>query len=276
MTTRFASTVATVGVFLLLGAAREARAYEFAIEIEPGVGIPLAPFPTNVPTYYEETVDVGGMPTLIGANYLVDLHTGVGFNGAISAMLNDFTLRVAVGVHKFPSITVTNIALVKVGDQQLPDIMQNVYLKDLLGLSDLPQSADLTESPTLTMVRVTLGYRWYLTETRLRPYIPAGIGLAIANLAGETFFGMAVHMGVGLEYRVAPFLDVGIAAQYEWMGVTVPESFSAAGAKSGAITQISSGSSVVDAFLKSLHSLQLGATFTFRFPSKKSGVATNP
>jgi len=252
---------------LALAAPRAARAVEVGLELQPGVGFSLLPFPAGVPI---SVTDPQGQLVLhqpdSAYNLLVDLKPAPAFSFMATLLLGQFTVRAAVSVQGFSSERITDVAIRRLRGQDLPDPLPNVYLRNLAGLQlPSPQQVALPATPTLTELRLTLGYRFYLLEHRFRPYLPMGIGPVLALFDGSANYGLDLHTGLGAEYRVAEHVDLGLAVQYEWMGIVLPASFQPAAATQGVATQVSSGHSVLGAFLKSHHTLQLGVTTTIRF-----------
>jgi len=244
--------------------AHPAGAVEIALEVQLGVGFPLLPFPSGVPLpYADPSGAIVGQPSS-SVNLLLDLQPEPGFSCAASLLLNQFTLRTAFSVHTLARPLVTDLAVSRYSGMPLPQPLPNVYLKRLLGLDLSSLSFDLPRYSPLFVLRFTLGYRFYLLERRLRPYVPLGIGPAVTFFEGQTLPGLDLHLGLGCEYRVTDSVDVGLALQYEWTGVFLPDTFQAQ--TSDTLTgAVSAGDSVLGAFLKSLHTLQLGVTSTWRF-----------
>jgi hypothetical protein len=249
----------------LVLASRPASAVEIGIELEPGLGITAGSFPSGVPyTYDDADGSVTGYPSST-VNLLLDLKPTVAFSFAASLLINNFTIRTAVSVQKFSSVRLADLAIARLNGQDLPDPLPNIYLKNLLGFKG--GEADITDSETMVLARVTLGYRFYLLEGRFRPYVPLGFGMAIVHIGGGggTYYGPAAHLGFAAEYRLGERIDLGLAAQYEWMGFVLPENFQPSAAKGALAASVSSGRSAFSAFLKSAHTVQIGVTTTFRF-----------
>ncbi|MFH1132408.1 MAG: hypothetical protein V1754_13815 [Pseudomonadota bacterium] len=240
-----------------------ASALEVALEIQPGIGIPLSAFPDGIPVTLEDPEGkyLFEQPNSV-YNVLVDLRTNPGFNFGMTLLLNNFSLRAAFAYHEVSSLRLTGIALVRIGGQDLPDIVHNIYPP----IFDFPDKYEDMDSTSLVFTRIALGYRWYLADYWVRPYIPMDLGAAMIVVGGDdAYFGLCFRIGLGLEFRVTEFMDIGFSTTYEWMGFALPENFTADAVPAQLATSVSSGNSIMEAFLESLHSLQIGATATFRF-----------
>ena len=257
-------SICTIVIFLTAFSitSPSAHAIEVGLELRPGASIPIGAFPDGVPAAIS---DADGSLIGYGANsiynVLFDINTGAGFNFGLTLLLNNFTITASLALHKYTTVEPTRWAFVQVQGQQVPDYMHNIYVGTFV-----PQEIDVSsEASVIIMPRIVFGYRWYLLDWVLRPYVPIGIGAALFVMDDVIAYGPTAHIGLGLEYRVSNWIDIGIIAQYEWMGFILPDNFTADAAKQGLTTTATSGTSAFEAFLESFHTVQVAATTTFRF-----------
>ncbi|MCC6750336.1 MAG: hypothetical protein IT371_21910 [Deltaproteobacteria bacterium] len=247
---------------LLLATPGRASAVDVGLELTPGAGIPLGNFPYGVPLGYDDAPGEAFLKVPDSSyNILLNLKPTVSFNLGLTLMINNFTLRSAIAVQKWSSASSTRFSVTKVAGQKTPELVQNLYV----GTWDTGAIDISSDSPTFITTRFALGYRWYLLDTRLRPYVPVGFGMAMLIMEGEANFGLNFYTGAGLEFRVTKHLDLGVAALYEWVGIFLPENFQASAAQGSIAKAASSGNSVFEAFIQSSHTLQLALTSTYRF-----------
>lgn len=257
-------SISAIVVFLtvLCAVTPTATAIEVGIEIRPGASIPIGPFPDGLPAAVNDADGslIGFGPDSV-YNVLFDIKTAAGFNFGLTLLLNNFTITASLAIHKYATASPTRWAFVQVQGQQVPDYLHNIYVGTFV-----PQEIDVSsEASTIIMPRIVFGYRWYLVDWVIRPYVPIGIGAALFVMDNVVAYGPTAHIGLGVEYRVAKWMDIGIIAQYEWMGFILPDNFTADAAKQGLSTTASSGTSAFEAFLESFHTVQVAATTTFRF-----------
>ncbi len=245
---------------LLCAAPRPAAALEMGLELEIGTSIPLASFPDGVPVAIDDTSGAFlGTPNS-AYNLLLDGRTSVGFSTALSLLLGNWYLRAAFSYNVITSATYTHFAVRRFAGQDLPKELHNLYV----GVLD--REAELTETSAVLTTRLGFGRRWYLLgEGRFRPYIMMGLGALLAVVEGEVDPGMTFHLGLGTDIYLGLGFDLGVKAYYEWMGVVLPDNFQASSAGSAVSTTATAETSVFEAFLESLHTLQITVNATYRF-----------
>ncbi len=248
---------------LLCATAPPAHAVDVGLELRAGASVPLGAFPDGQPATVSDKAgsSILQQPDSI-YNVMFDFGAAAGFNVATTLLLDGFTISAALSVHKWSTIRATRFAVVQLNGRRLPKILHTLYRGEFVGGNEVDVS---DRSPTFIVPRLSFGYRWYFTETRLRPYIPVAIGATAVIARGEANFGLTFLTGAGLEYRLLRGLDVGVALNYEWMGFFITENFAARDAAESATSQASAGESATEAFLESMHTLQVGATATYRF-----------
>ncbi|MCX7959192.1 MAG: hypothetical protein N3B13_09110, partial [Deltaproteobacteria bacterium] len=73
---------------------------------------------------------------------------------------------------------------------------------------------DRMDGKSLTLQTIDAGVRFYLVEMLLHPYLGAGTGLAIISALDEKSYGAHVYAGGGIDFKVAPFMLIGLQARY--------------------------------------------------------------
>jgi hypothetical protein len=249
---------------------------DVALELEVGSVLPLASFPDGLA---DTLADPQGQyffkkPQSI-YNVLLDIRPSPGFDVALTLLLNNFTIHASLAYHPQATMRISNFAIAQLEGQRLPPLAQKVYLKNLLernkvGAPSYEQSIfdktyRFTDPPRWLFSRLNVGYRWYLLDYRLRPYVPLGIGIGLFNENKNTHWGFSFLMGLGGEYRMSDKLDVGMRLQYEWLGFILTQNFKTQVAWESMVASASAGKGALNAFLESFHSLQLGLTTTYHF-----------
>lgn len=248
----------------LLCAPRPARALEMALELEVGTSLPLGSFPDGVPVALDDPS--GQSPLGLGIadsayNLLLDGKVRAGFSTAVSLLMGNWYIRGAFSFNTIGTFKATHYAVRRLGGQDMPSALHNVYLP-------LPSEQEVTLEQSMPVYNIRLGFgrRWYLLgEGLLRPYLMMGLGGLIAIIDGEANGGMTFHAGGGVDIYLGLGFDLGVKAYYEWMGVILPSNFQASSAASAIGSTTSSETSVFEAFLESMHTLQITATATYRF-----------
>ncbi|MCA9666819.1 MAG: hypothetical protein KC503_14565 [Myxococcales bacterium] len=246
---------------LALLAPRPAHPLEVGLEIELGTSVPVGPFPDGVPVSVTDTAGTlfAGVPNS-AYNVLLDAQPVAGFSGGLSLLLGNWYLRVAVAVNTYSSWKATRYAFTNINGTPVQEGFQNIYV------GEAGNEYSLDKSATIVSTRFCVGYRWYLLpEGLIRPYIPMGLGMVVSALEGSVNYGLTFHAGVGFDVHLHERVDIGFKAQYEWMGVILPKQFQAGSAADKISAAATSETSVLEAFLESLHTFQFAVTTTFRF-----------
>lgn len=261
ITTSRRALLGLVATVALLLAPHPAHALEMALELELGTSLPLGSFPDGVPVPLD---DPGGQ-ALLGVpnsayNLLLDGKVNAGFSTAVSLLMGNWYIRGAFSLNTISSVKFTHYAVRRLNGVDLPSSLHNVYV------GTLDREADLDESFSVLNIRLGFGRRWYLLgEGLLRPYLMMGLGGLVAIIDGEANGGMTFHAGAGVDIYLGLGFDLGIKAYYEWMGVLLPDNFQAKAAAGAASSAATAETSVLEAFLESMHTLQITATATYRF-----------
>lgn len=244
--------------------AAPARASDFAIELETGLGIPTGSFPSFVPYGVDDSSgELMGTPNS-AYNLLLDQTPTVGFTGALTVLFRGFSLRTAVSLHRWSKAQIQDYAFVRYDGVDIPKELHSIYLRRLLGDRGPTEKLDVPDSPVFTFLRWTLGYRFYLLDTIVRPFVPVGVGPGIYLAEGNAYPAISVHMGLGGEYSINDNWHIGLRVLYEYMGAFLPNDFQA-----GGLTKLWTGTttanrSVWDGVISDMHTVQLTFSVLFR------------
>ncbi len=254
-------TTILLALLTLLGAPRPAAAIPVGLELEVGTGIPFGAFPDGVPVSVDDAA--GQLFAKIpqsSYNILLDAKPRAGFSTALALLLGNWYLRAAVSINTYSTVSMTRYAFRRIGGQEVPAAVQNIYV------GKIDQELELPTSTTFVTARFGFGRRWYLLfDTPVRPYLLLGVGGVVASLEDGARGGLSVHGGIGADIHIHQRLDLGLKVVYEWTGLFLPENFQATSAAAAVGAAATSENTVLEAFIESLHTIQLGVTATYRF-----------
>lgn len=74
--------------------------------------------------------------------------------------------------------------------------------------------SDKVDGKSLSLQTIDGGIRIYLLELFVHPYVDAGAGLAIISALDEKSYGGHIYAGGGIDFKIAPFLFIGVQARY--------------------------------------------------------------
>jgi hypothetical protein len=260
----YALRAPTVAFLLLasLAAPKPAHALEVGLQLTLGVGVPIGTFPDGMPvTVDDPTGQFGyGIPNS-AYNVLLDASPSAGFSGELALLLGHWYFRAAVSIHSYDTVTAKRFAATRLAGQEIsPKELQNIYL------GELDAEVKLTENQTIINTRFGVGYRWYLAgEGLLRPFLPMGLGMSLAIIESEPQYGINFHVGAGVDINVALHIDITVTVLYEWNGIFLPDNFQATSAGSAIAAAATSETSVLEAFMESMHTMQFNVGATYRF-----------
>jgi len=253
--------VAGLALLVVTALCLPAAALPVGLELEVGTGIPLGAFPGGVPVSVDDPQ--GTLYARIpdsAYNVLLDAKPVAGFSGALAVLLGNWYLRAAVSVNSYSSVSISRYAFRRIAGQDLSKEVQNIYV------GKVDQELDLGKTTTFVTTRFGFGRRWYLLfESPVRPYFLFGLGGVVSALEDNIQGGITFHGGIGADVHIHQHLDLGLKVVYEWVGVFLPENFQASSAATALSTAATSENSVLEAFIESLHTIQIGVTATYRF-----------
>lgn len=192
----------------LLLASAPAHAVNVRLELAPMLSIPLGPLLDGIPVVINPPQAAGGANV---SGILVDVENSVGGGMALSLMLNDFEIR-----YEFASIDYSELVGTHYEDANLPGFLLEIGGAARVDVSDSLDSVFLHN--------VVFGYRFTPFDWKLRPYVPFGVGFAVAQLRNDmdTIFGFTIQGGIGLEYILGKF-RLGAELRYSFHAYKNPD-----------------------------------------------------
>ena len=89
------------------------------------------------------------------------------------------------------------------------------------------QSASTSGLPWLQFHSLTLGYRWYIVNSKFKLYLPLGGGATfvtfndVDKLKGQ--YGFTLYAGLALEYEIVSHISIGLGARYNFFLTNQPQ-----------------------------------------------------
>lgn len=249
------TTVLVSACAATLFAPSAARAFSFGVELAPGAGIPVSDFINGFPVDADLSAELGSSFQNVALRF--DISNNVGFAGAVYFLLDDFELGYEFIALPFRRATLTHILF--------KDLTTRFYfpVEVILGPGDY--SADVSGDLKAAMFHAfTFGYRFYLTDTAFRPYIPFAVGFALGHFEGNTLPGFVLQMGLGAEYRFGGHWAVGACARYQWIAVRNPRTLGES-VKDLGVDQAAANQSLFGAAIESVQLISVTATAAYRF-----------
>ncbi|MGB9600585.1 MAG: hypothetical protein ACP5QK_08135 [Myxococcota bacterium] len=180
-------------IFLLLSLCAYAK---IGFSIGGGGAYPMSSFGDNTLLKLNDT---SGM--------MVDYKNGFGYFGGADILI--WKLELSYRFNSFPFSDVKRSPsgkIVKIPNTDDPPA-------DLIN-SVLKSENDKISNKSLTLQTLDAGLRFYLIEILIHPYLDAGMGAAIISALDENSYGAHFFAGGGLDFKVAPFMLIGLQARY--------------------------------------------------------------
>lgn len=199
-------------VVVCLWWSRPVYAVDFALEIAPGASFPLSTFIDRYPV--ETTLNFGteAEPALIPGFLRVNLNNDTGFAVALTMLIDSFEVRYSLNRHTWAEIEQDALSI----ELESVPFLENVFFDaEAFGLPRVVSRDGDKGLQPIFLHRLLGGYRFYLLDGDIRPYIPFALGIAMVH--GSTFdtiFGGAIEIGAGAEFVVAPGISVGLDMRY--------------------------------------------------------------
>lgn len=193
--------MATMVACALCGAvdARAQSASTLAVEIGPGVAIPLGDFLVSEGASVSERVD-----------------STVGFGTQINLLLDDWELRYAFMV--LPTADVRTHIGQDFATRYNDAIQQANQVIGATLLEPIQAGDDVSGGDTIVLHHVNFGYRIHFYRSDLRVYMPVGLGLALTtgpeSMLSRTLYGLSANTGIGIDYDVISWLRIGGSVRY--------------------------------------------------------------
>ncbi len=178
-------TLFSVNVFAKLG-----------LSIGGGGAYPLSSFGDNTLLKLNDTSGI-----------MVDYKNGIGYFGGADVLLGFLELSYRYNSFGFSDVTRSpsgKIIKLPGTDDPAASVID----------SALKAERDKMDGKNLTLQTIDAGVRFYLVELVVHPYLGAGTGLAIISVLDEKSYGAHVYAGGGIDFKVAPFMLIGIQARY--------------------------------------------------------------
>ena len=278
---RVASALVGVAVTaMLLAAPAPASAIEVALELSPGVAIPVGTFVDDFPLPADDiscplvgfgfpgvTCPQNGQTNLnpIPGAVRIDTENDPGFALGLSLLLSDWEIRYNFQMHNWGKLTIDafNLRL-----SQDPSLLDNVFfeVRDL-GLQPIViEDADELDLSPIFVHRIMLGYRFYVLDYWvIKPYIPVALGFVYMH--GDTFDntpGGAFEMGLGAEYRFNDHIGVSLAFRYA-ANIMKNPAIAVSGLQGQAVQAGAGGSGLFETAIEVFQTVTLSANAIYRF-----------
>lgn len=138
---------------------------------------------------------------------MVDYKNGIGFFGGADVLLSILELGYRYNSFEFSEVKRSPSGkIVKLPTAADPD----ASLID----SKIKDENKRVSGKNLILQTIDVGLRFYIVEMLVHPYLDAGSGLAIISALEEKSYGGHIYAGGGVEFKLAPFMLVGLQARY--------------------------------------------------------------
>lgn len=170
-----------------------------AIEIGPGVAIPLGDYLVSEGSSASERVD-----------------STVGFGTQINVLFDDWELRYAFAV--LPTADVRTSISQDFANRYNESIQNANQVIGATLLEPIQAGEDVSDGEAIILHHINFGYRIHFYRSALRVYMPVGLGLALTtgpdSMLTRTLYGLSANTGIGLDYDVLSWLRVGGSVRY--------------------------------------------------------------
>jgi len=169
---------------------------KIGISIGGGGAFPMSSFGDNTLLQINDTSGI-----------MVDYKNGIGFFGGADVLLGGFELGYRFNSFGFSDVKRSPSGkIIKVPNTDDPS---QTEIDDAL-----KKENSKVDGKSLTLQSIDAGFRFYLIELVINPYVDAGGGLAIISALDEKSYGAHLYAGGGLDFSLAPFVMLGIQARY--------------------------------------------------------------
>ncbi len=182
-------------LFILLLISQVAFA-KIGISFGGGVGYPLSSFGDNTLLKINDTSGV-----------MVDYKNGMGFFGGADVLFGGLELGYRYNVFPFSDVKKSPSGkIISVPNTEIPE--------DAVIDSVIKSEKDKVDGKNLTLQTIDAGFRFYIIELLVNPYLDAGGGLSIISALDEKSYGAHLYGGGGLDFSIAPFVLMGLQVRY--------------------------------------------------------------
>ncbi|MCX7945221.1 MAG: hypothetical protein N2746_12005 [Deltaproteobacteria bacterium] len=169
---------------------------KFGVSIGGGGGYPLSSFGDNTLLKLNDTSGI-----------MVDYKNSVGYFGGADVLIS--ILELGYRYHSFAFSEVKKSPsgkIIKVPNTEDPP--------PSLIEQRISEENKKIDKKDLTLQTIDAGIRFYIVELLIHPYVGAGTGLAIISALDEKSYGAHVYAGGGLDFKLAPFMFLGLQLRY--------------------------------------------------------------
>jgi hypothetical protein len=201
--------------------AERAAAQDVRLYVAPGVAAPLSRFIDNYPLIIdpEGPSNCGEVET--GTAFLErrSVDSDVGFNLSLGALIGNAEISYSMSRHQWGRVELTGVAFCFGNNHPLNDAFFDPETVSILLDTPVPRTiavdADDEGLEALFIHRLLFGYRFYVLDGAIRPYIPVALGATVINSADlEAVFGGSAQIGVGVEVEFTNGFSLGLDARY--------------------------------------------------------------
>jgi len=187
------------------------QAVDFGVEFSMGLGMPIGSFIDRFPVPLDD-VSVPEDNELVPGAIRVTLENDPSFFLRTTGILEGFLLHFDVSRQTWGSMVADAVSF---QNEESP-ILENVFFPyELLNINtERVNDLDGVLGPLWTY-RALLGYRFYLRDVGVRPYVTAASGFVLMLADGmDPLAGGAVEAGVGCDFDLFQGLAIGIDISY--------------------------------------------------------------
>lgn len=162
-----------------------------------GGGYPLSSFGDNTLLRVNDSAGV-----------MVDYKNGIGFFGGADLL---FFGGLEVG-YRFNSFPFSDVKRTPSGE--IITHPNTTPPEESLIDEAIKAERERVDGERLTLHTIDAGFRFYIIELVINPYLDAGGGLSIISALDEKSYGAHLYAGGGLDFSIAPFVLMGVQARY--------------------------------------------------------------
>ncbi|GEM_PF-2211524 len=180
-------------IFFLFSVVASAK---IGISLGGGGAYPLSSFGDNTLLKLNDTSGV-----------MVDYKNGLGYFGGVDLLFGGFEMGYRYNNFPFSDVIRSPSGkIIKVPDTSDPSSEEID--------SAIKAEKKKVDGKNLILQTVDLGFRFYLIELVINPYLSAGTGLAIISALDEKSYGAHIYAGGGIDFSLAPLVLLGFQARY--------------------------------------------------------------
>lgn len=270
-TTKVVLSVAALGLLLSASAALG----EVRFTLMPGMSAPITPYLDGYPIPVDPDGCAGAALDLEEARpnaRLVENESDIGFSMTAGLIANDWEITYGFSRHTWGALRYTGASFCFEEDNAFNDVFFDWGSLSDLGLDGVPdvgrdglivRDADDVGLDPLYIHRILVGYRFYLVDGTIRPYIPVAIGPTIVHTTNSSpLFGATIQLGLGMDVALSDRTTMGIDLRYS-ADITESPAAEVASLRRLAIQSNSSNSSLFESVVEVFQAIVLSATVSY-------------